>query len=144
MYSLRYCRRQIWYSVLQLTIPVQTEHKSQIPLHARSSIPTCASSVQHTTFEHFLFKLSHFSVSQEGTVQENKEALTWTIETFKAQWLLYIPHTVTLQASTYFCNVDTFCLLWGRKYIVIQIQYLHEMLTATFQIQRFQQCNSSL
>ena len=45
MYSLRYPQEQIWYPVLQLTTPEQTEHKSHIPPHEMrvSVFSTCAS-----------------------------------------------------------------------------------------------------
>ena len=52
-YSLRYSQEQIWYSVLQLTTPVQTEHKSHIAPHEMrvSVFSTWASWVQHMTNE---------------------------------------------------------------------------------------------
>jgi hypothetical protein len=43
MYSLRYSQGHVWNSVRQLTIAVQTEHKTHIPPLELSAFPTCAS-----------------------------------------------------------------------------------------------------
>jgi hypothetical protein len=94
MYSLRYCQGQIWYSV-QLTIPVQAEHKTQIPIHAISAFPNCASWVQHMTHEQFFLNLV-VSLSPKATVRKTRMALSWAFQPLKSQLLLYISSTYVL------------------------------------------------
>jgi hypothetical protein len=77
----------------------------------------------------FYSNLVTFPFSQQVNVRKTGKALTWTIETLKAKWLLYIPHTLILHDTTYFCNVDTFVLLSRRNYITIKFN----TVIATFQ-----------
>jgi len=116
MYSLRCCQGQIWYSVLQLTIPVQTEHKSHIPPLELSAFQTCASCVQHMTRVTILFQFSHFPFSEEAAARKTRKALTWAFEPFKSQQLLYIPNTLTLRTSTYFSYTTSLVLcIWSPR-----------------------------